>query len=151
MAKCGYILDLTFMARRIYKILQKYPLSIVVLLAILYLSFFKPPTFTFDTVKHLDKIVHFVMYGGFCSVLWFEYFITHTKPDVKKIFLWIFAAPILFSLAIEFGQAYLTNYRGGEFADFVFNTVGVVFAALFSNYVTKPLMKKHGFIGKRKI
>ncbi|MBR4849155.1 MAG: VanZ family protein [Bacteroidaceae bacterium] len=96
-------------------------------------------------------MVHFVMYGGFSVVLWFEYFLTHSKVNLKKIFWWIFVAPLAFSGAMEFAQAYLTNYRGGELADFVFNSIGVVFAALFSVYVTKPLMIKYRICGKRKV
>ena len=139
------------MIKGIIKILQKYPLSLVVLVAITYLSFFKPPTFSFNSMKHLDKIIHLVMYGGFCSVLWFEYFLTHTEANVKKMILWIVVAPLVFSAVVEFAQSYFTNYRGGEFADFIFNSIGVVFAALFSHYVTKPLMEKYNLMGKRTI
>ena len=139
------------MLKKTYKIIRKYPLSLVVLMVIVYLSFFKPPTFSFNVVKHLDKIIHFVMYGGFCAVLWFEYFLTHSKVDMRKAFLWIIVAPIVFSGVVEFAQSYLTNYRGGEFADFIFNSIGVVFAALFSHYVTKPLMEKYNLMGKRTV
>lgn len=139
------------MIKGIIKILQKYPLSLVVLVAITYLSFFKPPTFSFNSIKHLDKIIHLVMYGGFCSVLWFEYFLTHAESNIKKVILWIVVAPLVFSALVEFAQSYFTNYRGGEFADFIFNSIGVVFAALFSHYVTKPIMEKYNLRGKRKI
>ena len=74
---------------------------------------------------------------------------THSKVNIKKVVLWIFIAPILFSGAIELGQSYLTSYRGGDLADFVFNSLGVVLAALFSAYVTWPLMKKHRLLNKR--
>ncbi len=137
------------MLKRIYKVVRKYPLSLVVLMVIVYLSLFKPPTFSFNVIKHLDKIIHFVMYGGFCSVLWFEYFLTHLKVDVKKAFFWIIVAPLVFSGVMEFAQSYLTNYRGGELADFVFNSIGVGFAALFSVCITRPLMKRYGLRGKR--
>ena len=139
------------MIKGIIKILQKYPLSLVVLVAITYLSFFKPPTFSFNSIKHLDKIIHLVMYGGFCSVLWFEYFLTHAESNIKKMILWIVVAPLVFSAVVEFAQSYFTNYRGGEFADFIFNSIGVVFAALFSHYVTKPLMEKYNLMGKRTV
>ena len=138
------------MFKSMYKILMKYPLSLAVLIAILYLSFFKPPTVPFNTVKYLDKVVHLLMYGGLCSVLWFEYFLTHSKVNTMKVVLWIFVAPVLFSGAIEFGQSYLTSYRGGDLVDFVFNSLGVVLAALFSAYVTWPLMKKYNLLNKRK-
>lgn len=139
------------MFKHLYKVLKKYPLSIVVLVVIVYLSLFKPPQFDFRTVKHFDKIVHFVMYGGLCLVLWFEYFFTHSRLNLRKVFLWIFVAPLAFSGGMEFAQSYLTNYRGGDFADFVFNSIGVISAALFSVYVTKPLMVKYKLCGKRKI
>lgn len=138
------------MFKGLYKILLKYPLSITVLAAIVYLSFFKPPKVSFETIKYIDKIVHLVMYGGLCSVMWFEYYLTHASTSKKKIVMWIFFAPLLFSGAIEFGQSYLTSYRGGDFLDFVFNSMGVVLAALFSIYVTKPLMKKYNLLGKRR-
>jgi hypothetical protein len=50
--------DFSVMFKRAYKILLKYPLSLVILLAIVYLSFFKPPTVSFNTVKHLDKMIN---------------------------------------------------------------------------------------------
>lgn len=139
------------MFKHLYKVLKRYPLSLVVLAVIVYLSLFKPPQFDFRTVKHFDKMVHFVMYGGLCVVLWFEYFLTHSRLNLRKVFLWIFVAPIVFSGAMEFAQSYLTDYRGGELADFVFNSLGVIFAALFSVYVTKPLMLKYKLCGKRKV
>ena len=49
--------------------------------------------------------------------------------------------PILFSGAMEYLQYKLTLYRTGEFDDFVYNTIGVLLAVLFSFAVTRPLMK----------
>ena len=149
MDKKGFINENSVMIKILHKVLLKYPLSLVVLAVIVYLSFFKPPQVSFNTIKYLDKMVHLVMYGGFCSVLWFEYFLTHSKVNVKKIVLWIFFAPLIFSGVIELGQSYLTNYRGGELADFAFNSLGVILAALFSICVTRPLMKKYNIWGKR--
>ena len=142
---------ISVMFKHLYKVLKKYPLSIVVLVVIVYLSLFKPPQSDLCIVKHFDKIVHFVMYGGLCLVLWFEYFFTHSRLNLRKVFLWIFVAPLAFSGGMESAQSYLTNYRGGDFADFVFNSIGVIFAALFSVYVTKPLMVKYKLLGKRKV
>ena len=138
------------MIKRIYKVLQKYPLSISVLLAIVYLSFFKPPTISIVKVRNIDKLLHFVMYGGFCSVLWLEYFLTHSKVSKKRIFWWGIIAPVILSGLIELGQSCLTDYRGADFLDFVFNSLGVICAVLFSVYVTRPLMKKYKLWGKRK-
>lgn len=138
------------MIDRFFKFLRKYPLSLAVLLAIIYLSFFKPPKIDMKEVKNLDKVVHFIMYGGLCAVIWFEYFLTHMVVSIRKVFLWGIVAPILFSGAIELGQSFLTDHRGGDIWDFMFNSLGVVCATLFSIFITKPLMKKYHFWGKRK-
>lgn len=137
------------MFERIKMILKRYPLSLLTLAVILYLSFFHPPTTPFDRIKNLDKIIHFVMYGGFCIVLWFEYFLTHSKANIAKIVWGAVVAPAVFSGIVEFAQSYLTNYRGGELADFIFNSIGIVFAALFSIFVTLPLMKKYNLLNRR--
>lgn len=140
----------TIMFKQIYKVLCKYPLSLFILIAIVYLSFFKPPTISVYKVKYIDKLAHFVMYGGFCSVLWFEYFLTHSKVSMRRIFWWGIVAPIIFSGVVELGQSLFTDYRGGDFLDLVFNSLGVISAVLFSICVTKPLMKKYNYWGKRK-
>ena len=57
---------------RIDKILKRYPLSLIVLVTIIYLSFFKPPKSVISDIDNIDKVAHLLMYGGFCSVLWFE-------------------------------------------------------------------------------
>ena len=41
---------------------------------------------------------------------------------------------------MEYLQYMLTSYRTGDFDDFVFNTIGVLAAMVFSLYVTKPYM-----------
>ena len=128
---------------RIDKILKRYPLSLVVLTIIIYLSFFKPPRNIMSDIKNIDKVAHLLMYGGFCSVVWFEYFLTHLKFNRRNIFYGAIVAPILFSGAIEIGQEMLTRYRGGDWMDFLFNSIGVIGAALFSLFVTKPLMIKY--------
>ena len=50
--------------------LKRYPLSILVIAAILYLSFFKPPQTSISEIKNIDKVVHICMYGGLTVILW---------------------------------------------------------------------------------
>ena len=138
-----------FMVEFMRNSLKRYPLSIMVLATICYLSFFNPSETDFGKVIYFDKIVHFLMYGGFCSVLWFEYFLTHEKVQIKRIIWYAIVAPIFFSGLIELAQEYLTKHRGGDVFDFLFNSPGVVFAALFSFVVTKPLMVKFGLLNRR--
>lgn len=128
---------------RIDKILKRYPLSLIVLVTIIYLSFFKPPKSVISDIENIDKVAHLLMYGGFCSVLWFEYFLTHLRFNRRNIFYGAIVAPIIFSGAIEILQEMLTRYRGGDWMDFLFNSIGVIGAAIFSVFVTKPLMIKY--------
>lgn len=139
------------MINRIDKILKRYPLSLIIITAIIYLSFFKPPKTSLDTINNIDKLAHLVMYGGFCSVLWFEYFLTHLRIRASKIFWGAIVGPIVFSGAIEILQESITRYRGGDWYDFLFNSLGVLGAALFSIYVTKPLMIKYNLWHKNGI
>lgn len=112
-------------------------------MAIIYLSFFNPTKTPLSDIKNLDKVAHILMYGGFCVVLWFEYFLTHLRFNAKRIFWGAIIGPILFGGAIELMQELLTRYRGGDWIDFLFNSLGVIGAAIFSIYITKPLMIKY--------
>lgn len=136
---------------RIDRILKRYPLSLIILAVIVYLSFFRPPKTSLNEIDNIDKLAHIAMYGGFCCVLWFEYFMSHLKLQVNSIFWGAIIGPILFSGAIEVMQELLTEHRGGDWWDFLFNTLGVVAAAIFSLYITKPLMKKYNLWNKNGI
>ena len=56
---------------------RRYPLSLVIMAVIFYLSFFTPPKSNLEEIPNIDKLVHVCMYGGLCSILWFEYLRTH--------------------------------------------------------------------------
>lgn len=122
--------------------LKKYPLSILIIGIILFLSFFNPPETPLNEVTNIDKVLHFTMYFGFCSVLWFEYFRNHKQGNTKRLILWAIIAPILFSGLIEIGQQTLTPTRAAEWWDFLFNSLGCIFAALFSQVVTRRVLKR---------
>ena len=64
--------------------LKRYPLSILVIAAILYLSFFKPPQTSLNEIKNLDKIVHICMYGGLTVILWSEHIRQHKKTSYNR-------------------------------------------------------------------
>ena len=49
--------------------IKKYPVSLVIILAVIYLSFFKPPTTDLGTIPNLDKVVHICMYFGMSGML----------------------------------------------------------------------------------
>ena len=120
--------------------IKKYPLSIIIIGVILFLSFFNPPETPLNEVNNIDKVLHFTMYFGFCSVLWFEYLKSHKQANAARLIPWAIIAPILFSGLIEVGQQTLTPTRAADWWDFCFNTLGCLTAAIFSQLVTRKVI-----------
>lgn len=121
--------------------IKRYPLSIIFIGVILFLSFFNPPETPLNQVTNIDKVLHFLMYFGFCSVLWFEYLMSHEHGDARRLIPWAIIAPILFSGLIEIGQQALTPTRAADWWDFLFNTLGCLTAVLFSQLVTRRVVR----------
>lgn len=109
---------------------SKYPLSWLVILVLLYLSFFTPPKTGLDEVTNFDKFVHICMYFGLCSVIWIEYLRSHRGLHRLRTLVGAVVLPLALSGAIELGQEYLTTTRSGDWADMLANAVGVCLAAL---------------------
>ena len=120
--------------------LKRYPLSIIIIGVILFLSFFNPPETPLNEVTNIDKVLHFIMYFGFCTVLWFEYFRSHAQSSTMRLILWAIIAPIVFSGLIEVGQQTLTPTRAADWRDLLFNALGCLAAALFSMTVTRRVL-----------
>ena len=117
---------------KIVHFVSRYPLSIlcVVLIWILSLMPFFPET-PFDQVEFIDKWTHLVMYGGTCSVIWWEYLRNHQILDGEKLFFYAWLCPALMSGLLELLQEYCTfGHRNGDWLDFVANTMGVTLGAL---------------------
>ncbi|MBQ1828366.1 MAG: VanZ family protein [Prevotella sp.] len=117
---------------KIVHFVSRYPLSIlcVVLIWILSLMPFFPET-PFDQVEFIDKWTHLVMYGGTCSVIWWEYLLNHQILDGEKLFFYAWLCPALMSGLLELLQEYCTfGHRNGDWLDFAANTMGVTLGAL---------------------
>ena len=127
----------------IIRFTRRYPLSLLVVAAILFLSFFKPPQDKIITISNIDKLAHFCMYAGFCSVVWWEYFRSHKSVNRIKGFLFAVVAPIIFGGVIEVAQGTMTVYRGMDWYDFIFNSIGVIFALFFAKFILRPRMRKY--------
>src|SRR5574344_384590 len=119
---------------------KKYPLAIIIIVIICYLSFFTPPQTELSEVTNIDKIVHFLMYGGLSIVLWYEYLRIHKVIIWNHIMIGDIIAPILMSGSIELMQANLTKNRSGEWTDFISNIIGVLVAAIVGYYILRPLI-----------
>lgn len=124
-------------------LIKRYILTLLTLILILCLTFYKPGNIKrTDTIIELDKVVHFVMYFTLCAVFWYENFKVTLNPRVLPMALFAVILPIIFSGVMEYLQYRLTSYRSGDFNDFVFNTIGVLAALLFSLFVTRPSMAR---------
>ena len=122
---------------------RKYPLSCFLFAAIWYLSlFFMAPETPLNSIKLIDKWIHFIMYGGTCSVLWIEYIRQHQKPDYRKLFIWAWVAPIVMSGIIEVLQEYCTETRNGDWLDLTANAIGVTLGAVFGLILLVTKKKK---------
>ena len=110
---------------------RKYPLSVccIILIWILSLTPIFPET-PFDQVAFIDKWTHLIMYGGTCSVIWFEYLRSHEHLDYEKLFFYAFLCLILMSGLLELLQEYCTaGHRNGDWLDFAANSLGVTLGA----------------------
>ena len=122
-------------------ILKRYLLTLLTLIVILYLTFFKPFGYIpEDKVVGLDKAAHFIMYFTLCAVFWFETFRLTLRPKPLLMAMLAVVIPVVFSGVMEYLQYLLTSYRTGDFDDFVYNTIGVLVALLFSLFITRPCM-----------
>lgn len=119
--------------------IRKYPFSILIILTVVYLSFFKPPQTPLDQVNNIDKIAHICMYFGMSGVLWLEYLKSHRQQfRLLPVIIGAVILPIVFSGCIELIQEYCTTYRGGDWLDFTANSIGVILAGLIAYFVVKP-------------
>jgi VanZ family protein len=109
------------------RFVRKYPFSLLCILLIWVLSLtpFFPET-PFDDVQFIDKWTHLVMYGGTCSVIWFEYLLHHRTIDWGKILLLSVVGMTLLGGLMELLQAYCTTTRSGEWFDFWADSLGVL-------------------------
>ena len=117
---------------------RKFPLSscCILLIWVLSLSPFFPET-PLDDIKFIDKWTHLVMYGGTCSVIWWEYVNTHQQLDIRKLLLWAVVGMIALGGLMELLQAYCTSTRSGEWLDFFADSVGVVLGTLIGLLISK--------------
>ena len=59
--------------------IKKYPVSLFIILAVIYLSFFKPPSTEISKIPNIDKVVHICMYFGMSGMLWLEFLRAHRR------------------------------------------------------------------------
>lgn len=124
--------------------IKRYPLSLIVILAVIYLSFFKPPSTELNEIPYIDKVAHVCMYFGMAGMLWLEFLRSHRDhlSPIRHAWIGAFLCPVLFSGCVELLQEYCTTYRGGDWMDFAANTTGVLLASLIGYFLVRPRMMR---------
>ena len=124
--------------------LRKYPVSCLILLAVVYLSFFRTPDTELGKIPHMDKVVHFCMYFGLSGMLWVEFFRARRTTGAPWWHAWVgaFVCPVAFSGCVELLQQFLTDYRSGDWLDFAANAAGVLVASLAAYFWARPRLPK---------
>lgn len=124
--------------------IKKYPFSLLIIFAVIYLSFFKPPSTELNTIPYIDKVAHVCMYFGMSGMLWLEFLRAHRDGSSPMWHAWVgaFLCPILFSGCVELLQEYCTTYRGGDWMDFAANAAGATLATAIGYFIVRPRMMK---------
>lgn len=122
--------------------IRKYPLSLLIIASILFLSLFNPPKTRLDDISNIDKIAHVCMYGGLELVIWIEYLRHHENLNWVKILVFGIIAPIVLGGLMEIAQMKLTQGRSGEWADFIADSVGVLIGAAIGYFAIQTIFKK---------
>lgn len=123
--------------------IKNYPISLLIVIIIGYLSFFSPPKTDLNEILYLDKVVHICMYGGLSTLLWIEYLLRHRTPDMRHLVVGAIISPIVMSGGIEILQTICTSTRSGDWLDFIANCTGVIIASLLGHYLWRPFIQKH--------
>lgn len=77
--------------------------------------------------KGIDKVIHFIMYFVFMSVILFE----NRKRVERSVNLFLIALiPFFFGALMELLQSLLTLSRSGSIYDLTFNLAGILFSIL---------------------
>lgn len=122
------------------RLLGRYPLTLTCIVAIWVLCLMNVPETPLDNVAFIDKWTHLVMYGGTCSVGWWEYLRHHRRITWGKMFVFGLLGPIVMSGIIELLQAYATTTRSGDWIDVAANAVGVLLGFGIGWGILRPLL-----------
>lgn len=122
--------------------IKKYPLSLLVIAAILFLSLFNPPKTKLDPITGIDKVVHVCMYLGLEMIIWIEYLRHHENLNWVKILIFGIIAPIALGGLMEIAQMELTKGRSGEWADLLADALGVLVGAAIGYFAIQTIFKK---------
>ncbi|KQB38050.1 putative integral membrane protein [Flavobacterium daejeonense] len=104
---------------------------------IIYLCLIKASELPQITIPYIDKYVHAVFHFVF-SLLWFYAFRFSFKTVHRvKLLSIVFVMSLVFGIAIELFQTYLTVTRNGDAVDVLANSTGALLAILTIQILNK--------------
>ena len=133
--------------------MKKYPLTILVHVAICILSFMPVPETPLSDVAFIDKWTHLVMYGGLTLTIWFEYLRLHglrlgrtlhglryAEVNHGRLLTVALLWPVVLGGLVEVLQENCTNHvRSGDWIDWLADAAGSVIAWLLCYVVIKVI------------
>lgn len=124
------------------KLFRYYPLSILIVLTVTYLSLFNPDNTSLGKMILWDKAVHVIMYMGVSMVFWFEHLISHKNIRLLPALLINILFASLLGGLLELIQEYFTVVRSGDWADFMADAIGTVIGAAIGILIERPLIQR---------
>lgn len=125
----------------VLKYITRYPFTLITAFAIVLLSLLPFPDIpAVEDIAFADKWTHMVMYGGLCTVIWFEYLRSHRDFSLRWVTLFGWLCPIIMSGLLELAQAYLTTCRNGDWWDFLANSIGACLAFVLGYGVQRHII-----------
>lgn len=95
-------------------------------------------------IPYFDKIVHFLMYFVFSVIYISEKFSASNNCRRRPLPTYIiaFVLSLVIGGMIELIQAYMTNYRSGEFLDWFSDIAGCLSAIVITEFVRLAFLKR---------
>lgn len=131
--------------KRILLKLPPYTYSIIVVLAVLYLTLFPEPLPDNDIqlFPYADKVIHAIMMMGVVLALSFDYIRREQQLKLSlSILITFFIVTSLFGGIIELLQDYMNLGRSKDILDFIFNIIGAIIGVIISKFWLRKIINK---------
>jgi hypothetical protein len=97
----------------------------------------------FLEIRHVDKLLHFLLYFIFSLILYFDLRRnTKTLNNSFSIYLFMFFIPFFWGMIMELIQYYLITNREGSIADIIANISGIFTGILLVLILGKYFVQK---------
>lgn len=93
----------------------------------------------YNLIPYADKLFHMIMYFILTMVMLTQYRSLTLKPGNV---VWLSLGAFIYGVMIEFMQRYLTQTRGFEVLDIVFNLAGIIAGVITYYILCRVIFKK---------